>query len=890
MAGSTSRARIWATLIALAIAWTPGAAFALQPPRRGELKKYVKDGTIETRIENGLRSQHVLANPRLIKGLNKRLLGGQGKTDAGIAGAVSTGAVTANADSNAVLAGAVPSACGGLPATGTRKAFVLLVEFPDSLHNETLNSQASVQSKFFSDGDSLQAPYESVRNYYYRSSYGKLTIQGTVFAWYQAQLPRHEYEAMGDSEGRETLIVEALDYIESHGAGHDFSQYDTDGDGEIDAFYVKWMGLSGGYGSFWWSDTHLWESHPTYTVDGKTLGLYVWSPIASYLSSVYAPRGDIHETGHLLGLPDLWDKDVNVGPDGGVGGLDMMDGSLGDHNCFSKYLLGWLTPKAVISGANPQSLTLTLSPSATSEDCVLMMSGGDTGSKYGEFFMAQYRKPVAGSNDSPLDFPGTGLLIWHIDSTLQATANEFEHNNWDTEHKYIRLMEADGLEQIEWNAAADANDFYNPGDTFNARTKPDNREYGGLSSGVTVDEIAPPGETLTARFGVLLKPEIKYESSSLGWESCPTDKGYMDPFEHVNLNVTLRNIGVISTTNLVATLEPDGPVKTYGVLGQYARVSQAYGFTVSGTCGNKLTVSLDLKDGQTPLGTVTRDYPLGKPIATFFEDFDLLEAGQLPCGWTISFTVGEVPPGSPFVKPWMTMDAVGSSPPNSVFAAAPAYVTDNSLISPAIPIVTDAAILRFEHRFALEKYGTGYDGGVLEIKIGDENFVDITTAGGVFTEGGYNGLIVESGHGSPIAGRYAWTGNSTGFITTIVSLPSRAAGQNVQFQWRLGTDDDQSDPGSGWYVDAIKVYDGTECCTSVPGDIDGDNDVDQEDFGYLQRCFTGESVPLTDPACKEGTPRVRSIDDDSNIGRDDLKILLDCWSGPNVPATLGCWP
>jgi hypothetical protein len=275
---------------------------------------------------------------------------------------------------------------------------------------------------------------------------------------------------------------------------------------------------------------------------------------------------------------------------------------------------------------------------------------------------------------------------------------------------------------------------------------------------------------------------------------------------------------------------------------------------------------------------------------TFAEDFDLLPAGQLPSGWTISFTVGEIPPGAPFVKPWMTMDAVGSSPPNSVFAVAPVYVSDNILISPTIPIVTDAATLRFEHRFTLEKYGTGYDGGVLEIKIGDENFIDIVEAGGSFTGGGYNGFIVESGHGSPIAGRYAWTGNSTGFITTIVSLPSRATGQNVQFQWRLGTDDDQSDPLSSWYVDAIKVYDGTCCCDSIPGDIDGDDDVDQEDFGYLQRCFTGESAPLTDPACKDGTPRVRSIDNDSNIGSDDLRILLDCWSGPNVAATLGCWP
>jgi len=50
----------------------------------------------------------------------------------------------------------------------------------------------------------------------------------------------------------------------------------------------------------------------------------------------------IHETGHALGLPDYYDYDDKVGPRGGVGGLDMMDNNWGDHNPFSKWLLGWL--------------------------------------------------------------------------------------------------------------------------------------------------------------------------------------------------------------------------------------------------------------------------------------------------------------------------------------------------------------------------------------------------------------------------------------------------------------------------------------------------------------------------------------------------------------------
>ena len=41
--------------------------------------------------------------------------------------------------------------------------------------------------------------------------------------------------------------------------------------------------------------------------------------------------------------------------------------------------------------------------------------------------------------------------------------------------------------------------------------------------------------------------------------------------------------------------------------------------------------------------------------------------------------------------------------------------------------------------------------------------------GGGFITGGYDHIIATD-RGSPIAGRQAWSGNSGGFITTVVSL------------------------------------------------------------------------------------------------------------------------
>jgi len=157
---------------------------------------------------------------------------------------------------------------------------------------------------------------------------------------------------------------------------------------------------------------------------------------------------------HLLGLPDLYDYNGASGRDGGVGGLDMMDSNWGDHNCFSKFMLEWLTPTEGPHGIADQGPQ----PVRHFQDCVLVMSGVAPGTMFGEFYMAQYRQRLMGND--PSDYPTDGMLIWHIDSTLDCAGTDFLYDNSYTPHKLVRLMEADGLEEIELNGYADAGDFY----------------------------------------------------------------------------------------------------------------------------------------------------------------------------------------------------------------------------------------------------------------------------------------------------------------------------------------------------------------------------------------------------------------------------------------------
>src|SRR5438876_5903301 len=52
----------------------------------------------------------------------------------------------------------------------------------------------------------------------------------------------------------------------------------------------------------------------------------------------------------------------------------------------------------------------------------------------------------------------------------------------------------------------------------------------------------------------------------------------------------------------------------------------------------------------------------------------------------------------------------------------------------------------------------------------------------------YTTLFRSSNFGNPLGGRKAWSGNSGGFLTTLVNLPAAAAGQTIQLRWRCGTD------------------------------------------------------------------------------------------------------
>ena len=81
--------------------------------------------------------------------------------------------------------------------------------------------------------------------------------------------------------------------------------------------------------------------------------------------------------------------------------------------------------------------------------------------------------------------------------------------------------------------------------------------------------------------------------------------------------------------------------------------------------------------------------------------------------------------------------------------------------------------------------------------------------------GGYTRELDTAGDNA-LRGRKAWCGNSGWFVETLASLPATAAGEFVQFKWRLATDTGNYYGGQGWYIDSVRLMDSiATCCTNV---------------------------------------------------------------------------
>ncbi len=79
------------------------------------------------------------------------------------------------------------------------------------------------------------------------------------------------------------------------------------------------------------------------------------------------------------------------------------------------------------------------------------------------------------------------------------------------------------------------------------------------------------------------------------------------------------------------------------------------------------------------------------------------------------------------------------------------------------------------------------------------------------------------------------------------------------------------------------VVDAAGCPWTIPGDFDGDGDVDQDDYDHFRDCLSGPAIPQMDPLCHNA-----GMDDDGDIDQEDFGIFQRCLSGQGSPSDPDC--
>lgn len=321
----------------------------------------------------------------------------------------------------------------GMPTVGSPAVLVIPVDFSDRTAASLGYSLDKLRLAFLGATGTTDA--YSVYEYYSISSYGALDLDITVLDfWFRPANKSTYYENATmdyfDSEvmiGDQLILHEALSYLEDI---MDLSQFDSDNNGYIDSV-VLIQTLDIGEDDFHWAyrywNIYTDSNDEYYKYDGVSANDYLW---ASYRfmhegtdrsGNVTYDNTDaintytyIHEFGHVLGADDYYDTAYKAEP---MGGYDVMDGMLGDHNAYTKFNLGWITDSRLV--VTESTLTLSLDAFAKNGDTILLATDwDDTLGAYQEYFIIVYYTNT-GLNGGDLGyFERDGILVYHVNATL----------------------------------------------------------------------------------------------------------------------------------------------------------------------------------------------------------------------------------------------------------------------------------------------------------------------------------------------------------------------------------------------------------------------------------------------------------------------------------------
>ena len=331
---------------------------------------------------------------------------------------------------------AFASSNGGVRAFQPTRVPVILANYNNvSFKNTDFNDYIASLEKYWSDNSfGLYTPKFDV--------IGPVTLS-------QRQKYYGENDGYGDDLRPDEMVAEACNLAEGLA---DFTQYDRNGDGKLDAVVVIYAGQGEVYGvsnedAVWAYTGDLEESDEidSYVVlDGKTVTYFSAVPELQSTTKRDGVGTLIHEFAHILGLPNLCT--TNGGFYKTLGDWDVMDhGSYNNNSntpaalsAYERFYLGWVEPILLDGPMNVRLRDLN-----TTGDCAIITASGQSNMNGinpdpREFYMLENRQQKGWDEY----LPGHGLMLTKIDYVKNKWLSD-EVNNIEN-HPCVDLIEADG--------------------------------------------------------------------------------------------------------------------------------------------------------------------------------------------------------------------------------------------------------------------------------------------------------------------------------------------------------------------------------------------------------------------------------------------------------------
>jgi M6 family metalloprotease-like protein/uncharacterized repeat protein (TIGR01451 family) len=392
-------------------------------------------------------------------------------------------------------------------ADSSTHVLLLMVQFSDVTFAYTRDA---LQAGMF--GTTASGP-SNLAEYYNTVSGGMFQMLGDVAGPVTLTNKKDHYNSTAG--GAAALVAEAVALADP---SVNFKPYDNDANGVVDDLVIIYAGGGPHDGCYTTNPdptpNELWPhsggAGAVATDDAVTINPYI---INSGTTSAYSGPGCqamqtigliVHEFGHALGMPDLYDTSKVDMSEGGVGswspmasefsGVVAVGDAPGIYDPWNLWFEGWITP----TERTGQNQGFYLEQYSSTRDAVQLLpnpAGVQIGGT-GEYFLVVNRERAG----LDVAMPSCGTLIWHVDEA--QTSNQVEG------HRLVQLMQADGLGHLDIIGAGgnrgDTGDPY-PGSTgnrsFTDATTPSAHFNNGTASGVRVQAVGGCDSTVPLNIG-----------------------------------------------------------------------------------------------------------------------------------------------------------------------------------------------------------------------------------------------------------------------------------------------------------------------------------------------------------------------------------------------------